>query len=350
MSLKIDNLVAGREIGEHTADSNSFTGWKLHIHDSGEFPEVNRKGIFVGAGQEVSIRITAQAVESTPEVRAMSPQRRKCLLPYETSTSVYTMRLFKQYRKSSCHFQNTAFNILSEFKCLPYFMPSVPSNLIKNWVPDIDANSSLTCNSSILAEIGKKINMYSARASGTNDTRLMPSNNPTCFDECDYTKYTFSLSSATLEDNENFFYQVLLDKGEDGTPPTSKRFFAEYERYVQDTFKKAITSQKWNGRVEGPSVPGKFGDDRENCVANTVKNKIKKMTYLHVYYDSFGVTKFTKSELYGWQDLIGVFGGIVGLCMGFSLLSAAEFFYFFTVRLWFCQNAVKKLSSKKYQR
>ena len=33
------------------------------------------------------------------------------------------------------------------------------------------------------------------------------------------------------------------------------------------------------------------------------------------------------------KELIGVFGGVVGLCMGFSLLSGAEFIYFFTLRL-----------------
>ena len=34
------------------------------------------------------------------------------------------------------------------------------------------------------------------------------------------------------------------------------------------------------------------------------------------------------------KELIGVFGGVVGLCMGFSLLSGAEFIYFFTLRLY----------------
>ena len=40
------------------------------------------------------------------------------------------------------------------------------------------------------------------------------------------------------------------------------------------------------------------------CVEQTVKNKIKKMTFLHVYFGSLGVTKFSKSELYGWQVCI----------------------------------------------
>ena len=43
-----------------------------------------------------------------------------------------------------------------------------------------------------------------------------------------------------------------------------------------------------------------------NCVEKTVRNKINKMTYLHVYFDNYGVTKFTKSQRYGWQVSLGM--------------------------------------------
>ena len=48
-----------------------------------------------------------------------------------------------------------------------------------------------------------------------------------------------------------------------------------------------------------------------------------------------GVVKYARTVTYGWQDLVGFFGGIVGLCVGFSLLSGAELVYFFTLRLFF---------------
>ena len=35
---------------------DSFQGWKIHVHDPGEFPEVRKKGIYVGLGKEVSVR------------------------------------------------------------------------------------------------------------------------------------------------------------------------------------------------------------------------------------------------------------------------------------------------------
>ena len=41
-----------------------------------------------------------------------------------------------------------------------------------------------------------------------------------------------------------------------------------------------------------------------------------------------------------FKDLIAAFGGLIGLCTGFSLLSLAEIIYFFTLRWWLqlCQE------------
>ena len=38
------------------AESETFQGWKVLIHEPGEFPEVKKKGMYVGLGKEVSIR------------------------------------------------------------------------------------------------------------------------------------------------------------------------------------------------------------------------------------------------------------------------------------------------------
>ncbi|XP_069695437.1 pickpocket protein 28-like [Periplaneta americana] len=41
----------------------------------------------------------------------------------------------------------------------------------------------------------------------------------------------------------------------------------------------------------------------------------------------------TRKQLYGFSDLLGSAGGLLGLFMGFSLLSLVEIIYFFTLRL-----------------
>ena len=37
-------------------DERLISGVKIHVHDPGEFPEVRKKGIYVGLGKEVSVR------------------------------------------------------------------------------------------------------------------------------------------------------------------------------------------------------------------------------------------------------------------------------------------------------
>ena len=72
------------------------------LHDPVEFAEVNRRGIFVGTAKEVktekmtkmlflevSIAVSATVTDPTEDVKAMSPERRKCLLESETSSSLY---------------------------------------------------------------------------------------------------------------------------------------------------------------------------------------------------------------------------------------------------------------------
>ena len=54
-----------------------------------------------------------------------------------------------------------------------------------------------------------------------------------------------------------------------------------------------------------------------------------------VFFQENGVVKYARTVTYGIMDLIGFFGGIIGLCVGFSLLSGAELIYFFTLRLFF---------------
>ena len=55
---------------------------------------------------------------------------------------------------------------------------------------------------------------------------------------------------------------------------------------------------------------------------------------MHFYFKELGVVLYRTDERYGIMDVVAAFGGIVGLCMGFSLLSLAELVYYFTVRLW----------------
>ena len=69
-------------------ETSFYKGWKVHVHDPSEFPEVKKKGILVGVGPEVSISVTAEVTEADQKVRGMAPERRNCLLRPEIKTDL----------------------------------------------------------------------------------------------------------------------------------------------------------------------------------------------------------------------------------------------------------------------
>ena len=53
---------------------------------------------------------------------------------------------------------------------------------------------------------------------------------------------------------------------------------------------------------------------------------------LHIYFQKEFVIEYKRDQLYGIEDLVSNIGGLMGLCLGCSLLSGVEFLYFFTLR------------------
>uniref|UniRef100_A0A182MXN6 Pickpocket n=1 Tax=Anopheles dirus TaxID=7168 RepID=A0A182MXN6_9DIPT len=69
-----------------------------------------------------------------------------------------------------------------------------------------------------------------------------------------------------------------------------------------------------------------------------------ELSSLLVYYKEGQFIAIKRSQLFGLNDFIANCGGILGLCMGFSLLSIVEIFYFFTMKplINFCMRRTRK--------
>ena len=59
------------------------------------------------------------------------------------------------------------------------------------------------------------------------------------------------------------------------------------------------------------------------------------LAVLHIYFDKLHFMTYERKELYDIIDFTAYLGGLLGMCMGFSLLSAIEVVYFFTARLYY---------------
>lgn len=58
------------------------------------------------------------------------------------------------------------------------------------------------------------------------------------------------------------------------------------------------------------------------------------LAIMHVYFKNLHFMQNTRGELFGPVDFVSNIGGLLGLCMGFSALSAIEFAYYYTIRLF----------------
>ena len=65
------------------------------------------------------------------------------------------------------------------------------------------------------------------------------------------------------------------------------------------------------------------------------------LAVLHIYFDKLHFMTYKRKELHDLIELTAYLGGLLGMCMGFSLLSAIEFVYFFTARLYYNHVALR---------
>ncbi|XP_075983418.1 pickpocket protein 28-like [Anticarsia gemmatalis] len=58
----------------------------------------------------------------------------------------------------------------------------------------------------------------------------------------------------------------------------------------------------------------------------------ENMLVVHFYFEDNTFQRFTKGEIFGLTEFLSNTGGLLGLCMGFSMMSAVELLYYLTLR------------------
>lgn len=63
---------------------------------------------------------------------------------------------------------------------------------------------------------------------------------------------------------------------------------------------------------------------------------------VHVFFNDLIATHYRKDMYQNWLGVLAAFGGLLGLFLGFSLVTGFELIYFFTIRTLFDKLAAKK--------
>jgi hypothetical protein len=71
----------------------------------------------------------------------------------------------------------------------------------------------------------------------------------------------------------------------------------------------------------------------------------KDIAIVDFYFSKPTIVQFKRSESMTWINYISQIGGLLGLAMGFSIISAIEIVYWGTIRL--CRNVISRNDGKK---
>nr|CAI5868443.1 unnamed protein product [Callosobruchus analis] len=76
-------------------------------------------------------------------------------------------------------------------------------------------------------------------------------------------------------------------------------------------------------------------------------SSVKSTTIVHFFFTKSNYNKLIKSELFALTDIVSNIGGLLGLFMGFSIMSIVEIIYFLSLRLWCGNHKERRIDNRK---
>ncbi|XP_049310068.1 sodium channel protein Nach [Bactrocera dorsalis] len=266
----------------------SFNGLITQIFSSGQFPDNSIGGplqeIFIPQSTAIDIQLSVTVQRATSEMRFYNIEQRKCYLFGENVHGGED-----QYSTDKCMSLCKVAGMLRFCDCVPYYIPLI-----------LNAYNGTTCTLAHLECLHRNrvtLNTYSLIDSGKQGALKNRSLQCSqCLPLCNF--YDYGTRHQT----------ILLKKA--------------YLLTENQEFLKLI------GRQESD---GKSNYTYESLV--TLIKQTDDLSIVRIYFDSTYAILFAKRSLYNWLEILSNIGGVIGIFVGCSLISAFELIYFFIVRL-----------------
>lgn len=82
-----------------------------------------------------------------------------------------------------------------------------------------------------------------------------------------------------------------------------------------------------------------------NSISFFKDTNLTDQSLVHVFFNDLISTHYRKDMYQNWLGVLAAIGGLLGLFLGFSLVTGFELVYFFTIRTFFDKLATKNLES-----
>ena len=284
--------------GTSDTDFQGFTGL---IDSSGSYPLISQNGFQIRSGHNNIVALSATKVDATDSLRGIDPANRNCRFPEEN----YNLKIYKSYSQSNCLLECSLFyahRILNEksnasISCTPWYLP----------FPDGEIT---LCDPWQAIEIGN----------------LMFNNIPDgecsfCLPDCRTTIYHPVISSLPFkecdESNLGISHFCNLD---DDTLPEPKI----WGKQVLDEFKESKTKPSFINNIMSSQRVLTRHPVAFTQLDRSYNAYEKDIAILQVFFDSPSVFQYMSQPSQNWVGFFSTIGGLLGLCLGISIISFVE--------------------------
>ena len=316
LSLVLDahsDLLSSSSIGDN------FQGFIAVVNENNQFPITTERSFLIKPGHDNMIAMGAAKVSAEPNIKRYPAEKRYCYFPDENIG-----HLHKSYSQANCKLECQIGATLKLLKaknrttCMPWYYPitGMEYPLCDPWdalqfreqmqnIPDDSCNACLP---------------------DCNHTEIQASVSAAPFRRCDYKNVGIS-SLCSLE-----------TKGAPSPPKWGQNVLTEYKsRSAVGDVPPYVTNQVKNNRRKLVSAEHEMKEifaatnKQDGATYDAYETDVARVTF---FFESSNAYEFCRRCRMTMIDYISQVGGLLGLCIGFSLISAVEVFYWFTFRLY----------------
>ena len=312
---------------------DNYRGFVTMVDSKDKYPLTARQSFLVKPGRENYVAISALRVVAEDGIKPIEPRKRACKFPDETSLDIH-----RKYTQSNCilecsikYARNYTIHENSTKGCTPWYYPRTDD------------------------EFNKVCKPWEAKIFNEYMTNVPDNTCSECLPDCSSTIYSSRVSAAPFRpcDHTNLGSSPMCDLENNDMNP------AIWRQMVQEEFEAIDGSVPDYARPD----PGKMNNQRQYVInperveTLTFKEQIlSSPTYdayendiavVNFYFDKSTVIEFKRAQRMNLGDYISQMGGLIGLGIGFSFVSAVEIIYWLTIRLLGNITLSKKKNSKR---
>jgi hypothetical protein len=287
------NIIA---TGSSESDFQGFTGL---IDSSGSYPLMLQNGFQIKAGHNNIVALTATKVDATDNLKDLDPVSRNCLFPEESEN----LKIYRSYSQSNCVLECSLFLaqkiLFSEINatCTPWYLPFPDGD-----VALCDPWQSIRISDLMFNDI--PYNVCSHCLPDCRTTIYHPVFTALPFKQCDESNLGISrfcnLDDESLPEPKIWGQQVLDEYKDAKVRPSFLNNVMSNHRYLT---RNPVTFTKMERKYDAYE---------------------KDIAILQVYFDTPSVFQYLSKPSQNWVGFFSAIGGLLGFCLGISLVSFIE--------------------------